>query len=142
MDSATHSSMLALFKSVPAICPLKASHANSHLHKYFRFDSPPPTLPRLEFVPVFARADRLGGAQTFDTIKLDHPSIPNSLSDLPSMLPESKIVAEEDRDLYKQHMVIVDGWRKLLIFLHPEDSTIITCTETIAPSSPSSDYCR
>jgi hypothetical protein len=64
---------------------------------------------------MFAQARRLGGMMTCDDSKPVHPSLPSALSDLASMLPEPIVVAAEDEDLYKEHMVIVDGWRMFLI---------------------------
>lgn len=52
------------------------------------------------------------------------------------MLPEPIIIDDEDKDLYKQHMVVVDGWRMSLVricFDYFDD-----IPETFAPSSPSS----
>ena len=117
IDSTTHSSILGLYKSVPEMFPPRTAHIDSHVDAFLLSDSPPPTLPQLEFVPMFARADRLGGAQTSNTLQTVHHSVPNALSDLPSMLPESKVEDDENKELYKQHMVIVDGWRTFLISL-------------------------
>ena len=98
--------------------PPKTLHANSHLDEFLgRSGSPPPTLPRLEFLPMFPRTERPGGNQTFDTLKPVHPSIPKGLSDLQSMLPEANTVDDEYNDLHKQHMIVVDGWRKLSVFI-------------------------
>ena len=117
IDSKTHSSMVSLFKSVPQMFPSKLPYVNSHVASFLHSDSSLPALPQPEFVPMFARAGRPGGAHDFDTFKFEHPSIPSALPDLPTMLPELAVVENEDNDLYKQHMTIIDGWRKFLMFL-------------------------
>lgn len=124
IDSTTHSSLLSLYQSVPIMCPPKTPHENTHFGAFMRSDSPQPTLPRPEFVPMFTQADRIGGAKALDDMKPVHPSIPSFLSDLPSMLPESIVVDTEDEDLYKQHMVVVDGWRMFLTSLHCSNSKL------------------
>jgi hypothetical protein len=96
------------------MCPPKTTHENTYFRAFLRSDSPQPTLPQPEFVPMFTQAVRIGGTKALDDPKPVHPSIPSFLSDLPSMLPEPIEVDAEDEDLYKQHMVVVDGWRKYL----------------------------
>jgi hypothetical protein len=120
MDSKTYSSIISLYKSVPLMFPPQIQHINSHVDAFLHSDSPPPVLPPHEFVPMFTRVGRLDGAQTFDTLKSSHPSIPNGLSDLPSMLPELEAVDGEDNSIYKQHMIVVDGWRKFLVSISSE----------------------
>jgi len=117
IDSNIHSSMMLLFKSVPQMFPPTIPQVNSHINSFLYADSALPALPQPEFVPMFARAGRLGGAQELLTNKFDHPSIPNALPGLPLMPPELAVVEDENNDLYKQHMVIIDGWRTFLIGL-------------------------
>ncbi|KIM77149.1 hypothetical protein PILCRDRAFT_825707 [Piloderma croceum F 1598] len=118
IDSKSHSSMVSLFAlSFPQMFP---PHVNLHINSFLYSDSALPALSQPEFVPTFARVGRLGGAQELHTVKFDHPSISNALWGLLLMLPELAVVEDEDNDLYKQHMVIIDGW------------------QTLAPSSPSS----
>jgi hypothetical protein len=115
----------------------KTSHANSHIDAFLKHDTLLPVLPQPEFIPIFARASRLGGTQKIDKLEPQNPSIPSKLPDLPSMLPNSAKV-DDDTDLYKQHMAIVDGWGKCSVFFRLLNFIIVNCAETFAPSSPSS----
>jgi hypothetical protein len=118
IDSKTHSSMVSLFAlSFPQMFPPAIPHVNLHINSFLYSDSALPALPQPEFVPMFARTGRLGGARELHNVKFDHPSIPNALPGLSLMLPELAVVEDEDNDLYKQHMVIIDGWRKFFISL-------------------------
>jgi hypothetical protein len=129
-------SLLAL--SFPQMFPSAIPHVNLHINSFLYSEPALPALPQPEFVPTFARASRLGGAQELPTVKFDHPSIPNALPGLPLMLPKLAVVDDEDNDLYKQHMVIIDGWRRFFTSLLREPLYSYHLAETLAPSSPSS----
>ncbi|KZP24111.1 hypothetical protein FIBSPDRAFT_1042401 [Athelia psychrophila] len=144
IDPATLPAMLSLFKSVPTLNPLLFPHKQpSHVESFLRPDSPPHIMPKEEFVPIFCRANRLHGQEVDSNIFKPvpvHPSMPSTLQDLPGMLPSVQPTETGEHDMYKEHMAVVSGWRKLSPSYHPSsdaDSDFLL-VEAFVPPSPSS----
>ncbi|PCH39205.1 hypothetical protein WOLCODRAFT_167851 [Wolfiporia cocos MD-104 SS10] len=77
---------------------------------FLRSESPPITFTHLDTPPIFARDQNPG-------YKKDRCSVNatgrifgiEDTSDLPSLVPKAQI-SDDEEELYKQHMVVVDGW--------------------------------
>ncbi|KAJ7739636.1 hypothetical protein DFH07DRAFT_839946 [Mycena maculata] len=94
----------SLLRSVFA--PRPKGYKNRHLDPCARPDSPPvpSRVPEPPFIPIFPRRHRAGnGIREHDTGLTDIISLPAVI------LPPAK-VEELEPDLYKQNMVIVNGW--------------------------------
>ena len=114
IDKALHPDMLSLFKSIPSLSPaLFPTKRPSHIDSFLRSESPPHTLPKEIFVPIFCRANRMHGQYADSDISMPvpiHASMPSTLRDLPAMLPPVKSVDDGEDDMHKQHMAVVSGW--------------------------------
>lgn len=96
--------MLKLYKSVPGLIPSQKFTGRFHVNAFLRSDSPLPVIPHTEFVPIFPRVP--------ETSKSRNDSIPASFSELSLLIPVIEDVDPDEKDLYKQHMIVVDGWRR------------------------------
>ena len=104
IDSETHSLMLKLYKSVPRLISSQTFTDSFQPNTFLRSDSPVPVIPHTEFVPIFPRVPKTSVSRK--------GSVPASFSDLSLLLPVFEDVETDEKDLYKQHMIVVDGWRR------------------------------
>ncbi|KAF7967848.1 hypothetical protein HWV62_32892 [Athelia sp. TMB] len=127
IDKALHPEMLSLFKSIPCLSPvLFPTKRSSHTDCFLRSETPPHTLPKEEFVPIFCRANRMHGRFTDSDISMPvpiHASMPGTLQDLVVMLPPVRSVDDRENDMHKQHMAVVSGWEA---FVPPSPSSLGT----------------
>lgn len=144
MDPAILPAMLSLFKSIPVLNPqLFPEKRPSDVESFLCSEPSSHIMPKEEFVPIFCRANRFHGPHVDSDIKKPipiHASMPNGLQDLPAMLPTVKLIEHEENDLYKEHMAVVSGWRKLLSFHRTscQIDFILLLVEAFVPPSPSS----
>ena len=102
-----------LFQSVAFLS--SRNHSTSDLHAeakaFLRADSPLLELPRLASPPLFPR-DRCPGYHSSHSGAGHNHLVLGDLSDLPAVVPLVALTDEAHEELYKQHMVVVDGWRE------------------------------
>lgn len=106
MDYETHISVKQVIETQPGISRVPKSYSTVDLAGHFlRSDSPPLEIPRLDSPPIFPRHERPGATRS--RLSASHDS--NTRDTLSSLKPVK--IEEEDIDMYKQHMMVVDGWR-------------------------------
>lgn len=116
MDTGTHREVMTLIKAVPTLAKNSQNPTPHVVQEFLRAESPLPEFPELETLPVFPRRDRLGqdpdkGCSTSGTA--DFVLIPTTISHLAtSALPSVPMRDEDEEDMAKEHLVIVNGWRK------------------------------
>ncbi|EMD42186.1 hypothetical protein CERSUDRAFT_90789 [Gelatoporia subvermispora B] len=102
-----------LLKSVPGIFrATDFSTECSHTHDFLRVASPDPTIVPLESPPIFPK-DRYPGVINDDLRDLHPLPCLDTFRNIPELLGRADLTEREghsQEDLYKQHMVIVDGW--------------------------------
>jgi hypothetical protein len=98
---------LSFLKSISCLSRVGPNWVNPHLEAFFRVDVSPPQSSAIEApeVPLFPRR-RLPGSKNADAL----PDGFASIADLPILVPRAEQESEIS-DLYKEHMVIVNGWR-------------------------------
>lgn len=114
IDAQTHVGVLQLLKGVPAISSSSAKDddVNSHRAAFLRAESPPLQPIRLCSPPIFSRSLQTGYRPSTTTTS-KHSLAPEAIADLPELVPKAVMKPDDDEDdLYKQHMVVVNGWRK------------------------------
>ncbi|KAK0206845.1 hypothetical protein DFS33DRAFT_1317496 [Desarmillaria ectypa] len=123
LQTEEHRAVSAFLKSVAALSRPGPAHKNKYLDPSTREDSPSLSFRAEDPVPMFPRSARLGaGYSTNDSF---FPSDFQKMRDLPSKLPPVAKVEDDDMELYKANMIVVDGWQ-----------TYVTSSPT--PSTPSS----
>ena len=102
----------ALFKSVAFLSSREPASSDVHeeAKAFLRADSPPIELPRMASPPLFPR-DRQPGYNASSRTSLAGHGL-GDLADLPAIVPTAAPGDETEEELYKQHMVVVDGWRE------------------------------
>ncbi|KII93076.1 hypothetical protein PLICRDRAFT_694319 [Plicaturopsis crispa FD-325 SS-3] len=109
IDAPMQKAMLDLFKTIPALSrPPPEPYVNSHITDFLNGSERPPQslVARPISPPIFPRNRNPGSKPAPDAPS----SLSQSVGHLASVLPLVE-VEDEDRDLYKQHMVVVDGWQ-------------------------------
>ncbi|KAL7285548.1 hypothetical protein ACG7TL_000652 [Trametes sanguinea] len=115
MDTGTHREVMTLIKAVPTLAKNSQNPTPHVVQEFLRAESPLPEFPELETLPVFPRRDRLGqdpdkGCSTSGTA--DFVLIPTTISHLAtSALPSVPMRDEDEEDMAKEHLVIVNGWQ-------------------------------
>jgi hypothetical protein len=80
-------------------------------HRYLHQSSPSPQLSDKSWSPPIFSAQRR-------TLGYSATTLPHNLSATPhleALLPVAPIVDEDMEDLAEQHIIVVDGWRKLVL---------------------------
>jgi len=113
----THTAVRALFKSTLALSRPGPTYKNPYLDPSSLLEDPlPTTYQRLRtppFIPIFPRT-RLPGNGATD----GHPPLGlGSVEELPAVIMPKIEVEDDIADLYKEHMVVVDGWRQFISFI-------------------------
>ncbi len=110
LQTEEHQAVSAFLKSAAALsCPGPA-YKNKYLDLSTWEDSPPLHFREEEFVPMFPRSSRRGAGCSANVSFF--PSDFQKMRDLPSKIPPIAKVEDDDAELFKANMVVVDGWRK------------------------------
>jgi hypothetical protein len=97
-------SVLKLIKTNPFLSRSDPKYTNSYVESFLQRDLPIPEITRLHSPPLFPRCPLPSNDGVRPGAGLE------GLSELRRILPEVEM--EDDRvDLYKHHMIVVDGWR-------------------------------
>ncbi|KAK0453955.1 hypothetical protein EV421DRAFT_1767502 [Armillaria borealis] len=123
LQTEEHQAVSAFLKSAAALsCPGPA-YKNKYLDPSTWEDSPPLHFREEEFVPMFPRSSRRGAGCSANVSFF--PSDFQKMRDLPSKIPPIAKVEDDDAELFKANMVVVDGWQTYI-------------TSSPSPSTPSS----
>ncbi|EGN93567.1 hypothetical protein SERLA73DRAFT_189267, partial [Serpula lacrymans var. lacrymans S7.3] len=105
--------MAKILKCIPFMLPSSNhAHINTSLDTFLRCTSPVLELPRCDTPPLFPRNRSAG----YDQNKLlsrpqDQISLGlSALTELPAMIPKAEPGSDDDKDINRKHMAIVDGW--------------------------------
>ncbi|KAK0491325.1 hypothetical protein IW261DRAFT_1354821 [Armillaria novae-zelandiae] len=99
----------AFLKSAAALsCPGPA-YKNKYLNPHTREDSPPLQFREEESVPMFPRSSRRGAGCSANVSFF--PSDFQKMRDLPSKIPPIAEVEDDNAELFKANMAVVDGWQ-------------------------------
>ncbi|KAK0230465.1 hypothetical protein IW262DRAFT_1291584 [Armillaria fumosa] len=112
----------AFLKSAAALSCLGPAYKNKYFDPSTRDDSPPLKFREEESVPMFPRSKR-GGAECSANVSF-FPSDFQKMRDLPSKIPPIAKVEDDDAELFKANMAVVDGWQTYI-------------TSSPSPSTPS-----
>lgn len=85
---------------------------NAHVHSFLygdATDSPLQVVPQLASPPLFPR-DRKPGGTVSTTLDPTWESSLRDLKELGSVLLPGNVNSDDSDDLYKDHMIMVDGW--------------------------------
>ncbi|KZT30993.1 hypothetical protein NEOLEDRAFT_1238155 [Neolentinus lepideus HHB14362 ss-1] len=127
VDTEMCTSIKKLLQTIPTICGVRATgkeYINPGADEFLRTSSPPPALHlEEEFVPLFPRSRHpKAGPSSKDDQKTTSLGL-GSMVDLPAMIPRVEVIEEEERDLFKQHMKVIDGWNA---YVHSPSSSLGT----------------
>ncbi|SJL02316.1 uncharacterized protein ARMOST_05642 [Armillaria ostoyae] len=123
LQTEEHQAVSAFLKSAAALsCPGPA-YKNKYLDPSTWEDSPPLHFREEEFVPMFPRSSRRGAGCSANVSFF--PSDFQKMRDLPSKIPPIAKVEDDDAELFKANMVVVDGWQTYI-------------TSSPSPSTPTS----
>ena len=113
MDGQMQKNMMALFRSVEPLSRRTAATSDVHeeAKAFLRAASPPVELPRMASPPLFPRDRRPGNNAPSSGAYMTNLGL-GDLTDLPAIVPAVAPGDEAEEELYKQHMVVVDGWRE------------------------------
>ncbi len=109
LQAEEHHAVSAFLKSAASLSRPVTNYRNPYLDPHTLPDSPQIYIWREEFVPIFPRSQRLRGGTTQKAKIL--PDF-QSMADLPKKIPPAVKVEEDDVDMFREHMRVVDGWRK------------------------------
>nr|GAT60059.1 predicted protein [Mycena chlorophos] len=111
-------------------------YKNPHLDFSSRPDTPPPPQHEPFFIPIFPRRRRLGdGSRPGQS----HPSGLSSMQDVAGVILPPVKVEEIEPELYKQNMVVIDGWSALRSSPSPTPSPNSSHEDQIDELWPSPD---
>ncbi|KAL4251505.1 hypothetical protein ABKN59_005052 [Abortiporus biennis] len=138
VESDVHLSTMQLIQSIPRNTRnVTPATENSLTEEFIRLDSPPLDTIGLDSPPIFSRDRKPGGSTGLQT-KLD-------ISKICEMIPHKTLEVEDDmEDLYKEHMVVVNGWQCYEAPSSPLNAptpSLASCssqvdTDELLPSSP------
>lgn len=100
-----------LLKNVLSAGSRLTSTENDSIRGFLRAESPVHAQTQLIDIPLFPRNDKKFSSSS-DEVLLG-PSL-MSMKDLPSILPVVPECQDSEDDLHKQHMVVVNGWRRCI----------------------------
>ncbi|KAF8890203.1 hypothetical protein BD779DRAFT_1518834 [Infundibulicybe gibba] len=109
MSAQDHSAVSSLFQATSLLSRPGPGYKNVYLDMTRPPPTPsPPQRPESPFIPIFARRDLPGSGRVKDA----RPDALNLMSNLPAILPPvAQVPEDEDVNLYKEHMIVVDGWQ-------------------------------
>ncbi|KAK0499752.1 hypothetical protein EDD18DRAFT_1349950 [Armillaria luteobubalina] len=122
LQTEEHQAVTAFLKSAAALSRPGPAYKNKYLDSCTREDSPPLQFHEEESVPMFPRSKRRGARCSADVSFF--PSDFQKLCDLPSKLPPMAKVEDDDAELFRANMAVVDGWQTYI-------------TSSPSPSTPS-----
>ncbi|KAK0190642.1 hypothetical protein F5146DRAFT_1223500 [Armillaria mellea] len=126
LQTEEHQAVSAFLKSAAALSRPGPAYKNKHLDPSTWEDSPPLQLHEEESVPMFPRSSRRGAGCSANVSFF--PSDFQKMRDLPSKIPPIAKVEDDDAELFKANMVVVDGWQTY-ITSSPSPSTLSSSQE-------------
>ncbi|OCH95750.1 hypothetical protein OBBRIDRAFT_822683 [Obba rivulosa] len=126
MDTEWLSDIPQLFKSIPGMSRASKAATESGPMADFLRCSPPPTIVRRDSPPIFARDKCPGHAPDSSWDNARRWGL-GTILQIPDLVGHADLKQDEDgEELFKQHMVVIDGWHA-----HEEPSSPLT------PGTPS-----
>lgn len=115
LDEELYRSAITMAKNVCYAGHPHASAENAHVAAFLRGDSPDYKCPELVDLPIFPRKMHDTGVLQLES----RAPTAKTVKDLPSLLLQAPVDDKDsEEELYKQHMVVVNGWRAYMRLFH------------------------